>query len=424
MKDGNRTPDGAGERQAPCVGRRVPKRGLAIEHCDQWHEMGFRIDYREKVKRYGFPRQLEDELLTLFEQNVDRILSRSRRTLKKLSTKTQEWRLTYICAMFHDLRSSGGFQIQSPWSLRHKHISWLVQSSVERGQAMGTIENKLTYLRALAEWMGKPNLVLPLEGYVDRKAAGLERHYVAQEDRAWSAKGIDIAAVIAKIEAEEPVAGVQLRLMWRFGLRVEEALKLKPAVALRDGVLRVDEGTKGGRKRPVPITHPAEQYAVLEAAARFANSRTGSTIPDAHSYDSWCGRLYSLLAKHGVARAGELGVTAHGLRHEYMQGLYTHITGAPAPIKADASRIDPAIHREGQRRVAEAAGHSRATKANAYLSTYSTQQSLRKPAVTPTEASAALAANSGNKTKAALALSISRRALYRLLERSDAGDRS
>ncbi|MFP3740258.1 integrase domain-containing protein, partial [Burkholderia sp. SIMBA_019] len=91
--------------------------------------------------------------------------------------------------------------------------------------------------------------------------------------------------VIAAIEKEEPIAAAQLRLMWRFGLRVEEALKLRPAIALGNGALRVDEGSKGGRKRLVPITHPVEQYAALEAAARLANSRTGSTIPDAHSYD-------------------------------------------------------------------------------------------------------------------------------------------
>lgn len=386
--------------------------------------MGFRIDYRDKIKRYGFPRQLEDELLKLFEENVDRILSRSRRTLKKLSTKTQEWRLTYICAMFDELRSKGGFQIQSPWSLRHKHIKWLVTNSVERGQAIGTIENKITYLRALAEWMGKPNLVLSLDGYVDRKAAGLKRHYVAQEDRAWSARGIDIPSVIAAVEAEDAVAGVQLRLMWRFGLRVEEAMKLQPATALRNGALHVEQGSKGGRKRTVAITRPEEQYPVLEAAARFANSRTGSTIPDAHSYDSWSNRFYDLLTKHGIARAGVHGVTAHGLRHEYMHELYTAVTGAPAPIKSDARRIDPDVHREGQRRVAEAAGHSRVTKANAYLSTYATQVALRKPVVTPTDAASALRAHGGNKTKAALALGISRRALYRLLERSAAGDQS
>ena len=40
-----------------------------------------------------------------------------------------------------------------------KHVKFLVDLWVKDGQSGGTIENKLTYMRALIVWMGKPNLV-------------------------------------------------------------------------------------------------------------------------------------------------------------------------------------------------------------------------------------------------------------------------
>lgn len=67
------------------------------------------------------------------------------------------------------------------------------------------------------------------------------------------------------------------------------------------------------------------------------------------------------------------------------------------------------------RRVVEAAGHSRVTKANAYLSTFARQERLAKPLVTLAQAAMALQAAGGNKSHAAAALGISRQALYRLL---------
>ncbi|CAG9186017.1 helix-turn-helix domain-containing protein [Cupriavidus pampae] len=386
--------------------------------------MGIRIDYRGKIRSYGFPKRLESELIALFEDNVDRIHSQTRRSRNALSVKTQEYRLVGVCAAIRELRGEGGYAIESPWSIRHKHVTWLVTYWVKKGQTGGTIENKLTYLRATAHWMGKPNLVLTLERYVDRKAAGLKRHYTAQEDLSWSGKGIDIDVEIRRIEAEDAIAGLQLRLMWKFGLRVEEAFKFRPTQDLRDGAIFVSEGSKGGRSRPVPITRPKEQYDLLVAAAGFKNSRTGSTIPDAHSYDSWSNHFYELVAKHGVTKEGRLGRTPHGLRHEYMQGLYTDVTGELAPIKDGSRRVDREVHREGQRRVAEAAGHSRVSKANAYLSTYATQEVKRRLVISPTQAAQAVTEHGGNKSKAAIALGISRRALYRLLERYESGDQS
>jgi DNA-binding NtrC family response regulator len=114
-----------------------------------------------------------------------------------------------------------------------------------------------------------------------------------------------------------------------------------------------------------------------------------------------------------------LGVTGHGLRHQYLQDLYANVTGVGAPIKGSGTRPDASLHEEAMKRVVEAAGHSRKTKANAYLSTFALQLRMARRRPTDEEIRQALADAGGNKSHAASALGISRQALYRTLGASD-----
>jgi integrase len=187
---------------------------------------------------------------------------------------------------------------------------------------------------------------------------------------------------------------------------------LRPVEAVRNPqTLAVTRGTKGGRPREVPI---ARKLAILEEAARLSNGLSGSTVPADRTLKQWRDWYYYVLAKHGVTKSG-IGVTSHGLRHGYLQTLYEQEAGVPAPVKRAEMRPDPQLHHEAMRRVVEAAGHSRVTKANAYLSTFARQERLQKTLPSAEAVSAALAAAEGNKSHAAKALGISRQTLYRIL---------
>ncbi len=61
-----------------------------------------------------------------------------------------------------------------------------------------------------------------------------------------------------------------------------------------------------------------------------------------------------------------MGVTSHGLRHQYLHAIYKRLTGCDAPIKG-ATTIDVDTHRAALKTLIEHAGHSDVRKASAYL---------------------------------------------------------
>ncbi|MGX6564897.1 integrase domain-containing protein [Cupriavidus necator] len=368
------------------------------------------FDIRGLLTKYELPTRMKAELDAVLADNLKRILSQTRVTLKSASLKTQERRMYTVCRSFVELREQG-FMIESPYSLRHKHIQALVDRWVAEGQAGGTIENKLSHLKAFCQWLGKHDLIRSLGEYTDREAHGLVRSYVTKTDKSWEGNGVDPRLLIADIAKTDPRVAVQLKMQAAFGLRIEESWSLKIATALKNlDTLRVVDGTKGGRKREVPVRL---QLKVLEEAARLVDPTSGSTTPASHSIKRWRSHYNAVLRKHGVFKKG-LGVTSHGLRHGWAHQVYEEISGSPAPVKGGTPH-DLEAHRQAIQAVVLAAGHSRANKSGAYLSSVSTMAAQERPTVTRAEAEAALRRHNGNKSKAAEELGITRQSLYRRL---------
>lgn len=124
---------------------------------------------------------------------------------------------------------------------------------------------------------------------------------------------------LARLYQRQPY-GDTWKLMANTGLRVSEALHLKPQhVDLERNELRVlsreDARTKSGRWRKVPLND-----AAIDALSRLLNTNTGWVIPHLTrpSLSRACLR---------DARALKLAGSAHSLRHSY--GTYMALAGVP-----------------------------------------------------------------------------------------------
>ena len=148
-----------------------------------------------------------------------------------------------------------------------------------------------------------------------------QRTHVATESKAMpEAKH---QAVQAKVD--DRVAAM-LELQRTFGLRFKESALLDAKAALKEadakGTITLTSGTKGGRKRTVPV--PRETLAVLAAAAKFQDGR--SMVPKAMTYAEFRKACYN--------QAYAAGFGFHQERHHYAQRRYTELTGVPSPIQA------------------------------------------------------------------------------------------
>lgn len=295
---------------------------------------------------------------------------------KTVSHKTRQERARFLRRFFVDLKRKAGYrQPPDPRNLGQKHIHTMVQVWQNERLAPATIQTYLSFLRGLASWMGKHGFVrkpaqygLSLDEY--------QRHEYAQRDRSWTGNGIDVATVLAEVEAFDPRVAASMRLMDVLGLRRKESVMHRPYAHVRrfdqtglpEDAKQADEYVwvkgKGGRVRWIALETEAQRAAVARARAVVDGSDAHMGNP-AHSLKRNLRRLDYALEKFGFTKA-ERGVTAHGLRHGNLQGLYQVVTGTPAPVRGGGT-VPAELDREARLAVSARAGHSRLRAAGAYL---------------------------------------------------------
>ena len=308
---------------------------------------------------------------------------------KSVSFKTQSERAAGLFRCFRDLHALG-YKIRNPYCLGGRHVHALVQDwtspeprARRRTLSPSMVQTELSHLRTLASWIGKPGLVLPAESYVADPAL-VARRSAAIEDRSWPAHGVDPQSTIEEITAHDPWIGAQLRLARAFGLRIKEAVMIQPRLAERPArdestqsagaadFLAVKRGTKGGRLRLVPIDSSVKRDA-LDAAKALVTTDSAFLADPARTLVQNLNRLTNVMKKFGVTQE-TLGVTPHGLRHEYAGNRYEALAGVPPPVRGGGA-TDRASDATARLQVAEELGHARRQISSAYLGRPRTERS-------------------------------------------------
>jgi integrase len=311
-----------------------------------------------KKKYYGWA----SELNALIEENNH--LSIDSRKLVSVSTRRK--RDETLFNGFRALRAFG-YKIENPRNFREEHMRVLARHWESEGQSAATIQNKISVFRLFSGWIGKGNMIKSGESYVSRPDA-VKRTYVAQQDKSWSTNGVNFEEIWNQIAAFSKEAGAQLRMIQAFGLRREESICFKPNLHWdeENNVIRVRDGTKGGRERIIPIENQRQLDALRHArtiAGQFKKAHLG--YPGL-TLEQAINRFAYVVRKFGI-RKDQLGVTAHGLRHEYANDAYEKRAGVASPVRGgDKNTISREQDRAARLETSELLGHSRESVTAAY----------------------------------------------------------
>lgn len=276
---------------------------------------------------------------------------------KIASHQTHNKRSQVLYASFKELRDLG-YKLDEPANLKPKHMQALVKLWEEGGQSPSTIQNKISVFRTFTKWIGKAGMIRSAESLVQNPGAAT-RSYVATEPKGWTANGVSIE-VIEQVEHFDARIGMQLRLCLIFGLRMQESIELKPHRADKGEYLVVTDGTKGGRARVVPI-NTQEKRDLLEQCKKLVGFAKNSYMGEPeNTLAQNKRRFYYVMEKFFITKK-DLGVTAHGLRHEYVNKRYENLAGGKSPIESGTiAREHPELDHAVRMEIAEEIGHTRA----------------------------------------------------------------
>ena len=174
--------------------------------------------------------------------------------------------------------------------------------------------------------------------------------------------GVTFEDKFKEIEAHYMKLAAQLLMMREFGLRRLEAICFRPLCAMKQGFestsIVINFGIKGGRPRTIPIDSDSKREA-LQYAFNVSIGLHGSISWEDKSLKQAADYFSNTIHQFGLTKK-ELGVTAHGLRHQLLNDGYERIAWHPSPVKGgEKGALDPAVELEARTRMSLEKGHSR-----------------------------------------------------------------
>ena len=294
---------------------------------------------------------------------------------RRLSSETVEIRMNTLFMVVDQLKE-GGFAITDIGRLQQKHLYYLARRWEAEGLSAGTLQNRWSILKTLLEkWYGRKGSINKLSTYLlDPSRA--DRTYIATEDKSWSAK-VDYEMIFKMVYAKDRYVGDQLRMMLLFGLRKKEAIMFQPLLCDLGDIISITTGTKGGRHRWVEVTTPEQRQFLDELRSRCRNRSEHLGNPS-RTLEQNLARFENVLAALKITKKG-MGISSHGLRHQFANDLIEKMTGQPTPVRAGGVPIDRERFEEAREHATRALGHGRTSITSAY------HGSVRKPRQTESD---------------------------------------
>lgn len=236
-----------------------------------------------------------------------------------------------------------GYGLRKIQGLKQKHIDSVLDHWKGKKLANSTLKNRMAALRFLSERINKGNLIASNH---DLKIAA--REYKPTINKAIFSPNFD------KITDQH--VRISLELQRVFGLRREEALKIKPHLADKGKSLELmPTWCKGGRGRFVPVKTEEQRYWLNQAKQLVSYGM--SLIPQHKSYIK-----HREVYDKQVSRANLKKL--HGLRHAYAQNRYRELTGWNAPINGgpkarELTKEQKELDYQARMVLTEELGHSR-----------------------------------------------------------------
>ena len=250
-----------------------------------------------------------------------------------------------------------GYTLHSITQLKQKHIDWLVAHWKDSRLSTGTIKNRLSVFRRIAEVSRREQIIKSNGEYAIEPRA-----YVSEKSKAIEYIDLD------KIDNDYVRASLELQK--EFGLRREEAIKFKPHQADKGVAIELQASwTKGGIPRVIPITS-ASQRACLDRIKAFV-VKGESLIPSDKNY-----REQRNIYDYTTHKIGLNNL--HGLRHAYAQRRYESITnqltngyGWKSPIQGGPKRnllneYEKNVDTRARLMITQELGHSRISILRSY----------------------------------------------------------
>ena len=198
----------------------------------------------------------------------------------------------------------------------------------------------------------------------------------AQEDKSWEGNGVDFDLVFQKLDEIDPVAARLALMMKTYGLRLKESLCLNPHESTTPQGLMVLHGSKTGRKREINFEELDDKTMgeVLE--------KIKQEVPD-YLHMAWkkrslqqaLRRMNYLAGQVGLTK-GMMGVTWHGLRHQFAIQKFEELTGTEPPVRGGQS-LDYKKLKEARQKITLALGHNRTKVTGAYYGNPLTQERFK-----------------------------------------------